>query len=123
MHDCPLQFVPPPDFWHEPFTQTFIPLHFAPAFCHWPLESHCWGCDTAHWVEPGEQAPVQLPLVQRYGHAAALCHVPVASQVCGVRPTHCAIPGEQTPMHVPPLHTYAHGAPLSCQTPPLQVCG
>jgi hypothetical protein len=63
-HDCPLQLAPPSGFWHEPFRQIVTPLQALPKLCHWPLESHCCGCDTEHWVDPGGQTPAQLPLLQ-----------------------------------------------------------
>jgi hypothetical protein len=51
----------------------------------------------------GTHEPVQVPALQRYGHAAPLCHCRLALHVCGVVPLHCLVPGAHAPQ-VPAEH-------------------
>ncbi len=66
-----------------------------------------------HCLAPGVHAPLQVPALQTFGHAALLTHLPVESHVCGVFPLHCLVPGTQLPEHVPPLQTYGQANELT----------
>jgi hypothetical protein len=64
--------------------------------CHVPEESHVCEVVPEHCLEPGAQAPLQLPEpLQANGQAVAGPHFPLASQVSFELPTHFALPGAQ----------------------------
>lgn len=67
------------------------------------------------FVEPGEQTPLQAPLMHAFAeHALAAAQVPFASQVCTPFPEHWVAPGLQTPVQAP----FAQARPAQSLTEP-----
>jgi len=94
-------------------------------FFHCPVLSHVCGVVPvlSQRTLPGVQAPVQLPAVQRNGHAVPFVQLPVALQVLGVRPAQSFEPGLQTPVHMPTEHTNVQVGSLIHVPEAVQNCG
>jgi hypothetical protein len=57
-----------------------------------------------HWVEPGEQGPVQAPATHESLQATGVPQLPLSPHVCTPLPEHCVAPGTHMPVHAPSAH-------------------
>ena len=117
----PLQFLSTPGTQTAPhWPGVMEPLVQAPA-----LLQVC-GVVTEHWVAPGVQLPVQVPLTHAwFVQGCAVPHAPLASQVCTPLPVeaHFVLPGTHTPVQTPVTHAWFVHACAAPQVPvESQVC-